>query len=264
MTNRTLFANIKAVIYMFYENENPIIEITAVENIKWDEEYFEVKARDYSALSFRIAGQGQITYENKNCFVNTNDILYLPQNIPYCAEYTDTEIIVIHFKTLYNDKNVESYHIPNTERVYKLFVKALQIWQSKKIGYKVFITAVLYEILGTILTENNRNTMPEYFLKAISIINSEYKNTSLSIKTVCERVGVSETVFRKLFSENYKKPPLAYITELRLEYARNLIANGSTIENAAYESGFSDPKYFARVVKKHLGCTPSALKNYGK
>jgi AraC-like DNA-binding protein len=37
-----------------------------------------------------------------------------------------------------------------------------------------------------------------------------------------------------------------------------------TIEDAACESGFNDPKYFARVVKKHFGCTPRDLKLYGK
>lgn len=249
---------------MFYENENPIIDVTDVTNIKWDEGFYEVEAREYSALSFRIKGQAQITYNNKGCFVNTNDILYLPQNIPYSTEYNHTEIIVIHFKTLYNDKDIEAYRIPNTEKIFKLFLKALDIWQNKNIGYKALTTAVLYEILGTILAENNRRTMPEYFLNAISIINTEYKDPQISIKSICKRVGTSETVFRKLFSDNYKKPPVAYITELRLEHARNLIANGESVETAAYESGFSDPKYFSRVVKKHLGCTPKALKTYGK
>ena len=36
------------------------------------------------------------------------------------------------------------------------------------------------------------------------------------------------------------------------------------VTNAAYESGFNDPKYFARVVKKCLNCTPRDLKNYGR
>ena len=57
---------------------------------------------------------------------------------------------------------------------------------------------------------------------------------------------------------------MEYITRLRLEYARRLIANGVSVESTAYESGFNDPKYFARVVKKHFGCTPRNLKTYGK
>jgi AraC-like DNA-binding protein len=57
---------------------------------------------------------------------------------------------------------------------------------------------------------------------------------------------------------------VAYITELRLEHARNRIAGGVPIERAAAESGWGDAKYFARVVKKYFGCTPRDLKNYGK
>ena len=39
---------------------------------------------------------------------------------------------------------------------------------------------------------------------------------------------------------------------------------GTSIEEAAEKSGFSDSKYFARVVKKYFNCTPSAFKLYGK
>ena len=43
-----------------------------------------------------------------------------------------------------------------------------------------------------------------------------------------------------------------------------LIAGDENVEAAALASGFSDAKYFARVVKKYFGCTPRDLKNYGK
>ena len=54
------------------------------------------------------------------------------------------------------------------------------------------------------------------------------------------------------------------MTDLRLEYARSLITNGVSVETAAYECGYNDAKYFARVVKKQFGCTPRELRNYGK
>ena len=57
---------------------------------------------------------------------------------------------------------------------------------------------------------------------------------------------------------------MEYITKSRLESARNLISCGVPIAQAAEQSGFNDPKYFARVVKKHFGCTPREFKTYGK
>lgn len=249
---------------MLYEFDNPIIDIVSVAKIKWDAEYDEVEGRDYSALAFRIKGNADIKYNGMCCSANTNDVLYLPQNISYTAEYSDTEILAIHFVTAKNDKYAEVYSFENSERIYKLFLKAWHLWQGKKDGYKTFVMSVLYEILGTVYEENNKTRMPEHFVKAVSIINGEYNNSALSIKDVCKRAGIGETVFRRLFSENFKKPPLAYITELRLEDARILIAGGSSVEQAAYECGFNDSKYFARVVKKYLGCTPRELKTYGK
>lgn len=249
---------------MFFELENHISEITGVDYIKWEQQSCNVLPREYSALAFRIRGNGTIHYGSNKISVATNDILYLPQNIGYTAEYSDTEIIAIHFKTLNSDNIAEVFSFENTEKLYKLFLKALDIWQNKNTGYKIFVLSILYEILGTIYKEKQKNILPKQFTNAISIINSSYKNNALSVKNICQEAGIGETYFRKLFVNYYKKTPVAYITELRIEYARNLISGGTTIEKAAYKSGFNDPKYFARVVKKYFGCTPRELKTYGK
>ena len=44
----------------------------------------------------------------------------------------------------------------------------------------------------------------------------------------------------------------------------DIISCGENIESAAEKSGFNDPKYFSRVVKKHFKCTPRELKLYGR
>lgn len=159
---------------------------------------------------------------------------------------------------------MEVYTLNNSEEAYKLFLQAHAIWKSREPGCAVFVMSLLYKILGTIWKNETNHNLPSYFLKAVSDINSHYKSSELSIKSVCENAGIGETVFRQLFKKVYAKTPVEYITDLRLECARNLIAGNMPVENAALESGFSDPKYFARVVKKRLGCTPRELKLYGK
>lgn len=249
---------------LFFEIENPIIEIIGVDHIEWKEQHCNVLPREYSALAFRIKGSGIICYNKNSISINTNDILYLPQNIGYNAEYSDTELIVIHFKTQNSDNIAEVFSFENTEKIYKLFLEALNIWRNKDIGYKISTLSILYKILATVYKESQKHSLPQNFINAISLINSNYKDTSLSIKQICHDSQISETYFRKLFAEYYKKTPITYINELRIEYARNLISSGKTIEESAYASGFNDPKYFSRVVKKHLDCTPKELKIYGK
>ena len=249
---------------MLCEGNNPILKIIGVEHMYWRGGVFDVKARDYSALAFRISGNATITIGGKEHYIHANDILYMPQNIAYKAEYSDTEMMVIHFVTSENDSDVEVYSIQNVEQIYKLFLSALSFWKNKEPGYHVYTLSQLYIILGVILEKSTKTKQPEHFLKTISFINSNYRNSTLTIDMICAEAGISATVFRQLFKKYYQKTPTEYIINLRLEYARSLISSGVSIEKATYESGFNDSKYFARVVKKHFGCTPRELKNYGK
>lgn len=249
---------------MLYSGENPVLKIVSVDHIRWSEGVFEVPPREYAVLSFRISGSATIRSGSNTHHIQTNDILYLPQHMGYTAEYTDTEIIGIHFVTMRDDPEIELYTFQNGEQLYKLFLQAHALWEKKKPGFAVHSMAQLYSILGTLLENETKAVLPPHFLKAVSYINANYKNPNISVNAVCEEAGIGATAFRQLFKKHYQKTPTEYITELRLECGRNLIAGGASIENAAYESGFNDPKYFARVAKKHFGCTPRDLKNYGK
>lgn len=255
---------VREVDKMLFHGENPVLRIVDVSHLSWQGGTFQVAPRDFSVLTFRIGGSATIQSSSGERCVNTNDILYLPQNMAYTATYTDTEVIAIHFVTLQDDKNVETYTFQNGEEIYKQFMKALNLWQGKTPGFAVSAMGQLYSILGTIFEWETKSNLPPHFLKAVSLINSGYRSNSISVGDICARAGISATVFRQLFQKHYQKNPTEYLTELRLEYARNLIAGGMSVENAAYESGFNDPKYFARVVKKRFGCTPRALKRYGK
>ncbi|MBQ8696644.1 MAG: helix-turn-helix transcriptional regulator [Clostridia bacterium] len=248
---------------MLYNGDNPVIRIIGVRHLKWKEERPRVAPRECSSLAFRISGSGRIECGGKEHFINTNDIVYLPQNLGYDAEYTDTEMIAIHFVTARDDTEIEVYSFENGEQIYKLFLDALSLWEKKEPAHTVYTMSALYAILGEILERQTKAKLPAHFLRAVAFINQNYKR-NISIDAVCAEAGISATVFRRLFREHYGKTPVEYIVTMRLEHAADLISGGTLVEIAAYESGFNDPKYFARVVKKRMGCTPRELKNYGK
>ena len=248
---------------MLYHGENPILQIVAVEHMRWSGGTYRVEPREHSALAFRIRGTAQIHWEGGSCTVGSSDVLYLPQDLGYTATYTDTEMLVIHFITAASDRTTEVYNLEDSGQIYKQFLRAHALWQNKEPGYQVYVMSQLYGILGTLLENQTKTDLPPHFLQAISYINANYKS-NISIDSVCAASGIGATVFRQLFKKHYHRTPVAYITELRLEHARNRIAGGVPIEQAAADSGFNDAKYFARVVKKYFGCTPRDLKNYGK
>lgn len=244
--------------------ENPILRIAGVEHMVWAGTSVSVKSRPYSALAYRIRGEAQLSSSGQQCAVHPEQVLYLPQELDYCAEYTDTEILVLHFVTAKPDRRMEVFPTDGSGEIPRLFAQALRVWQSREPGSTVELMAIAYRLAAQLLESQKRGSLPPRFRTAVLRLNSGFRNGQLTVRALCEQSGIGETEFRRLFRTYYQKTPVQYLTELRLEYARSLIAAGTPVEQAAYESGFSDPKYFSRVVKKHLGCTPRELRSYGK
>lgn len=248
---------------MFLDGEYTNIEIFGVDHVTWGVERCFVPARGYAALSFRVRGEG--TLRASGCAVHTaaGNLLFVPQDVDYSASYTDTEIYVIHFickgEAL---RAIENVALTNPEAVLPLFRRALTAWQSKQAGFRTEILALLFEIL-VIARRQSIDVAGESraFERALSVLQAEYTDAALSIAQVCARAGISDSYFRRQCKQRFSMSPVQYLTELRLTHAEHLLRFPSySIESVALQSGFSDPKYFARVVRRVRGCAPSELR----
>lgn len=249
---------------MLHTCTNPVLEILTVGRYAWQSRTLAVDARPYCALAYRLKGSGTLRCNGKEYTLSPETVLYMPQGVSYHHDYTDTDLLLFHFVTKENDPEPEVYRLKNPEEIARQFQKAVTCWEEKAPGYMGRTMSLLYRILG-LLAENEAETrLPAHFLRAAAYLNEQFRRSDLRIDEVCREATISQTVFRQLFKAHYGKTPVEHLTELRLEHARNLIACGSGVDAAALESGFSDSKYFARVVKRHLGCTPRQLQMYGK
>lgn len=236
--------------------ENTVTKLILVTRMCWESRNITLRPHNYSALAFRIKGSGVIKADDKEYFLEPNSVLYIPQKIGYTAAYTDTDIIVFHFITEYDDPEPHYFLCHNVERLYKMFFDACNIWQIKQPNYMFKALALLYSIFGELTEIKSEAKLPEYFVNAVSIINSSY-NTDITLSEICKRVGIGETAFRNLFKKHYFKTPNEYIVDLKIENAKFLLLNGKSVKQAALGSGFNDPKYFSRAFKKKCGITPS-------
>lgn len=249
---------------MFYSCMNSVTSLILVGRFSWEARRLSVEARPYCALAFRLKGGGSLCCGGKTYHLEPGDVLYMPQGLAYSHQYTDTELLLFHFVTAGNDPEPEIYKLCHKEEISRGFQKAVELWEEKSPGYMGKCISLLYKILGILAENEAERSLPAHFIQAVSLLQEQYRQSDLRIDSLCSQAAISQTVFRQLFHRHYGKTPVEYITELRLEYACNLIAGGSSVEAAALESGFSDAKYFSRVVKRHLGCTPRQLRNYGK
>ena len=81
-------------------------------------------------------------------------------------------------------------------------------------------------------------------------------NEDISLDNLAEIAKCTSFHVIRLFNNQVGMSPHAYLTQLRLERARELIDNGQSIADAALLAGFSDQSHLTRRFKKRYGLTP--------
>ncbi len=92
--------------------------------------------------------------------------------------------------------------------------------------------------------------------RAKEYIKDHYRD-QLSLQIVADANDVSPGHLSKSFKSVEKKGFSEYLTAVRLEHAKELLQKGEmSIQEVAYEVGFSDSNYFGKCFKKNEGITP--------
>ena len=251
------------VIYMSILNENVSIKIRDISTMSWDVASVSVMARPFHALVFRKSGSASFSHDNLNLSTNTDDVFYMPANYNYNAIYHEkNEIIVIHFESDLISK-MENFQLNNPHIISLLFNRLLDIWNKKSEGYYYSSLSIMCEILENIVLQQApafRSETVKSFENAIEYFENNYTSADFSISELVEKAYISNTYFRKLFFTRFGTTPSKYLISKRLIYAEKLLSTGKhSVTEAATMSGFSDVKYFCRLVKKEYGVPPSRL-----
>lgn len=82
---------------------------------------------------------------------------------------------------------------------------------------------------------------------------------TFTIADAARDLGVHPSHLVRAFSQAYGIPPHRYVTGRRVDAARHLIAQGTSIAQAAVEVGFHDQAHLARHFRRVLGATPGAF-----
>lgn len=93
------------------------------------------------------------------------------------------------------------------------------------------------------------------------IINERFTEM-LTINDLAEAVHLTPTYICLLFRQETGMTINEYITFLRLEYGKKLLAEpGIKLYDICYSLGYTSPSYFSRLFKKHTGLSPSEYRD---
>lgn len=95
---------------------------------------------------------------------------------------------------------------------------------------------------------------------AKEIIESDLSK-SYSIPELAKQVGTNVQYLKKYFKQYFGKTVMSYITEKKMDYAKDLILTGQhRIADVAHMTGYKHATHFTTAFKKHFGFIPNSLK----
>ena len=94
------------------------------------------------------------------------------------------------------------------------------------------------------------------------VVDAMRKNQYKDSFSLAEMASISRMpveTFRKRFVSEVGMPPQSYQLFCKMERAKTLLKNGSTVRQAGIEVGMSDPYHFSKTFKNIVGMSPSAF-----
>ena len=248
-----------------------IAKVNKIKDFKY--QFKKGKVLDEFKLIYITSGVGYVCFEDMSEIeISKGKILliYPQQKYTYYhlsdiewKEYfirfeTDSEYNLMIRKFFPVDKLI--IDIGFNEELLKLFNRAIDIVKNGLKSSQVYLSGILFHILGLIISESKNRTLNKKQLQQIEhgkMIFNENICTDLRIEDVAEKLNLSYTSFRLNFKKITGVTPAKYFTSLKINKAKQLLLESSySIKEVSFLLKFSSFEYFSTLFKKIVGVSP--------
>ena len=148
----------------------------------------------------------------------------------------------------------ETYRFRSRED-YLRFINKVESYDKLRKWYIDKLTEACHDVKSR--KENRSNGIID---RAKEYITLHYQK-DISLDDVSREVDISPYYFSKLFKEATGENFIDYLTNMRIDKAKELLDNTDlSMKEICVEVGYSNPNYFSRIFKKIVGVTPTEYK----
>ena len=218
-------------------------------------------------LIYKLSGENSVHFAGKDILEAADTVRFLPKS-KNSGEYTvdifeSGACIDIYFDT--DDEMPDTaLLLKNMSELRPLFTKMCNIWSSKRSGYYAECMSIMYDIIRRIKLQREKYSTSgraKRILPSYEYMLEHYTEQDFDYGKMCEKSGLSYSYFKELFIKQYGISPVKYVTDLRIERAKELLITGQyTVTEIAEECGYDSVYYFSKVFKKHTGVAPKSYK----
>lgn len=154
------------------------------------------------------------------------------------------------------------------EEIVSLYKKILEICANERPGYQNLLSGIVIHLLSYILfRDKNKNLNDKVVFSKIEkarLLIRERLNSSISPEDIAASLNMSYTWFRRMFRNYTGLAPAQYITQLKIQKAKELLSvTNKTVKEIAFDLGFDSIDYFSTLFRKQTGQTPTQFRCMG-
>lgn len=214
---------------------------------------------------FFIGRNSYHTYENETNNFSWINVLFLPSAVEKSIfDRTNADnVLQASFTTLMNNKTsseIGSIALYNHKTEFdNIMTEMLAEYQAKHDDYQEILRYYLQILLIKIfrLQPKINPAVSTYSNVVVEYLRNRSLNNKIDMNAIARSAFLSPRAFRDMFKKATGKTLSAYITELRIVRAKNLLESTElpilTIMN---EVGYNDSKFFYQLFERHTGMTP--------
>lgn len=225
-----------------------------------------VKEHSHNCYEIIIITDGEcvIYINDEEFFVQKDSVIILPPQAMHRNSskngFTDLYIRTDHLSAIQDKPFI---FLDKTETISLLGKALCTTWAQKDYNYQAISSALLSSINEYIIKYKGGGCKYSFVQELKDIIANEFSNCDFDLVKSVLNLGVSKHYLRHCFKEEVGLTPLEYLTDLRIQHAKCLLAQNSymTIGEIALNCGFNDPYYFSRCFKKNTGVSPREFRN---
>ncbi len=237
--------------------------------------------------AFGIVSEGQMVIEcdGRSLVADKGNLIFVPHGCN-CTEICQEsgEIVWINISAWYLDDdyirgyldrghlrasvvdstwmNATQFEISNSKELLAIYDRIERNFASAKPSLRAKCMRDMYDIISKIQMQSgvssNQRSQYEIIQPAVDYIELNYSDQQLNNTRLAVVAGISEVYLRKLFSNLFGITPAKYVTDLRIEKAKAMLASGNmSVSEIAEAVGFSTIYHFSKTFKRITGYTPT-------
>ena len=229
----------------------------------------------YFEIEIILSGSGKYIINDVEYDIAVNDAFFLnPTDFHYLDVSDVTELINISFdSSILDDKDMallvfekmkRAYAFDRAERDRLLNAADILLYECQTSGdcQKQLLQYIVKCLLrkNAIFKEEASSGEQNRGIRRAVVYMEMHFAEKITLDDVAGEAGYHPTYFSELFTKVTKETYVDMLTRLRLGHAKSMLANGFSVSDACFGSGFGSLSNFLEVFKKNCGMPPSVYR----